>query len=320
MRRAFYITWLVLVACSGERGTGPQSTSLEVAVEYWPNGYLRSAYQFYVDAQGQRVMHGYYRTYSQRVENLLWSERLFFSGRSTQLSYERCSESTERTANGNFEQGDFTHWRLEGARPTSILLVADGDPQRGAHSAKLTLHPGDIVRGGNRVELVRPDSGSYAEERIYGWSFKIPEDYAEEPYWQALCQFHSQPDFAAGEDWDTYPEHKPPLSILYHQGRCRLIYHDFDQVQHEIGSFPTSKGAWSDVFFQIKWSMEGDGYIEMYADGLPVTPFNGTDYKFYGSNVYNETGNYLKIGLYRDKRAEAINSVYVDDAYIEACR
>ena len=66
--------------------------------------------------------------------------------------------------------------------------------------------------------------------------------------------------------------------------------------------------------------MEGDGYVEMYADGLPVTPFNGTDYKFYGSNVYNETGNYLKIGLYRDKRAEAINSVYVDDAYIEACR
>ena len=34
--------------------------------------------------------------------------------------------------------------------------------------------------------------------------------------------------------------------------------------------------------------------------------------------MYNETGNYLKIGLYRDKRAEAINSVYVDNAYIEA--
>jgi len=65
--------------------------------------------------------------------------------------------------------------------------------------------------------------------------------------------------------------------------------------------------------------MNGDGYIEMYADGQPVTAFNGTDYKSYGSNMYNETGNYLKIGLYRDKRAEAINSVYVDNAYIEAC-
>jgi hypothetical protein len=36
--------------------------------------------------------------------------------------------------------------------------------------------------------------------------------------------------------------------------------------------------------------------------------------------MYNETGNYLKVGLYRDKRAEAVNSVYVDDAYIETCR
>ena len=65
--------------------------------------------------------------------------------------------------------------------------------------------------------------------------------------------------------------------------------------------------------------MDGDGYIEMHADGQPVTAFDGTDHKFYGSNMYNESGNYLKIGLYRDKRAEAINSVYVDDAYIEAC-
>lgn len=321
MRSALYIALLCLGACSDRRGTEPVPPALSETVEYWPNGYLRSAYEHYTNKRGQKVLHGAYRTYAQRVDGLLWSEQLFVDGRLVEQVYQRCDAMEEfPTVNGDFELGDFTAWRLEGARPTSILLVSDEDPRRGAHSAKLTLHPGDIVRSGNRVELVRADSGRYDQTHMYGWSIKIPLDYVEEPYWQALCQFHSQPDFAAGEDWNTYPEHKPPISILYSQSRCRLIYHDAAQTQHEIGAFPIDKGAWSDVFFQIRWSMEGDGYIEMYADNRPVTAFNGTDHKFYGSNMYNETGNYLKVGLYRDKRAEAVNSVYVDDAYIETCR
>ena len=55
--------------------------------------------------------------------------------------------------------------------------------------------------------------------------------------------------------------------------------------------------------------MNGYGYAETYADRRPVTAFNGTDHKSYGSNVYNELGNYLKTGFYRDKLAEAINAI-----------
>lgn len=209
-------------------------------------------YQHYTNARGHTVLHGSYQTYSERAQNLLWSERTFFNGQAIALRYERCGPTEDPPiANGDFELGDYTAWRLEGARSTSIQLVPSNDPQRGLHSAKLTLHP---------VDIVRVDSG-----------------------------------------------------------RCRLIYHDAEQVQHEIGAFPIRKGAWSSVFFQIRWSMNGGGYIEMHADEQPVTAFNGTDYKSYRSNTYNETGNYLKIGLYRDKQAEAINSVYVDNTYIEAC-
>ena len=64
--------------------------------------------------------------------------------------------------------------------------------------------------------------------------------------------------------------------------------------------------------------MNGYGYAETYADRRPVTAFNGTDHKSYGSNVYNELGNYLKIGFYRDERAEAINAILIL-ACIEAC-
>ena len=65
--------------------------------------------------------------------------------------------------------------------------------------------------------------------------------------------------------------------------------------------------------------MADDGYIEMYVDDKPVTPFNGTDYRFYSPNVYNAFGNYLKVGLYRDSRALGVNAVYVDDLVISGC-
>ena len=57
----------------------------------------------------------------------------------------------------------------------------------------------------------------------------------------------------------------------------------------------------------------------MYVDGKPVTAFNGVDYKHYGLNVHNEVGNFLKVGLYRDRRATQVNSVYIDNLTIGDC-
>jgi hypothetical protein len=91
-------------------------------------------------------------------------------------------------------------------------------------------------------------------------------------------------------------------------------------VSRPLGTFPMVKGKWFQVFFQIRWSLADDGYVEMYVDGKPVTPFNGTDYRYYAANVYNEVGNYVKIGLYRDKRAVRVATAYVDDVFIGACR
>ena len=55
--------------------------------------------------------------------------------------------------------------------------------------------------------------------------------------------------------------------------------------------------------------MNGDGRVETYAYRQSVTAFNDTGHKLYGSNMYNELGNYPKIGFYRDKCAEAINTI-----------
>ena len=68
---ALYIAWLCLAACSDRRGTEPSSPMLEETAEYWSNGYLRSVYQHYTNARGHTVLHGSYRTYSERAQNLL---------------------------------------------------------------------------------------------------------------------------------------------------------------------------------------------------------------------------------------------------------
>ena len=92
-----------------------------------------------------------------------------------------------------------------------------------------------------------------------------------------------------------------------------------DQVRRTAGSRRIAKGEWLEVYMQIKWSLEDDGYVEMYVNGEPVIAFNGVDYKFYGPTVHNEVGNYLKIGLYRDVRSTEVNSAYVDNLTVDDC-
>jgi len=319
-----WIVWWMMgwmmVGCGGDDAVlGPEE--LEVWMERWENGKMKVEYQYYFDGNGVPIRHGYYREYSQFVDGLVTSEGRFTKGARDGEWYERCASNQPFPLfeNGGFELGSFDGWRLEGAGEHSIELVTNENPETGTYSARLTLHPGDIISSGNRVELVRLDSANFQQERIYSWRFKIDEEYREEPFWQTFCQFHSQPDFASGEDWGSYPEYRPSLSILYSEGVCTLKLISPDQAVRDIGTFEIEKGVWFEVFFQIKWSLEADGYVEMYVDDEPVTPFNGTDYKYYRPNVFNEVGNYLKIGLYRDKRAVEINSVYVDDLFVGDC-
>jgi hypothetical protein len=303
--------------CSGERLTSiikPSGPVVEIWQESWDNGNARFEFQYYLDAAGAPLKHGYYKEYSRFVNNLLTVEGRYTNGVKTGQWYTRCNPGPLPPVfkNGGFENANFSGWMLDGVEKNRIDLIASDDPQRGQYSAKLTLVD-------NRVELVRMDPDSYQQERIYNWSFKIDEDFGEEPYWMVINQFHSQPDFPKGETWATYPAFRPPVSISYAEGHARLLVIPLDQVVVTLGSFPVEKGKWFDIYLQIKWSLGDDGYIEMYVDGKPVTRFNGVDYKHYGPNVHNEVGNFLKVGLYRDRRATQVNSVYIDNLTIDDC-
>ena len=314
----YRMCWILLIAIVGcaEAPVDPRQERVALSAERWENGRVRLEYQYYLNARGQVVRHGWYREYSRFVDRLVTVEAHYERGVRLGARRVRCEVGSAPLDydNGDFEFGTFHGWSLERAREESIALVADAG--RGRYSAKLVLQPGDVVRGGNRVELVRQDSSDFLGERIYAWSFKIDAAYEEEPYWQTICQFHNKPDFARGETWDNYPVYFPPLSILYADGVGKVKLFTLDQTPHIIGTFPVRKGEWFDIYFHIKWSLGGDGYVEMFVDDRPVTPINGTDYKYYSPNAYNAFGNYLKVGLYRDSRSRKVNAVYVDNVLI----
>ena len=308
---------LVFGNCGQEHDDGVVDTpelNLEIWHEQWDTGNAKVDYQYYLDAVGSPVKHGYFKEYTRLVDRLVMQEGKYSDGIKTGVWYNRCNQGPfpPTFINGGFENGNFSGWLVDGGETNSIELVGGDAPEQGQFSAKLTLND-------NRVELVRTDPGNYLEERIYTWRFKIDKDFKDEPYWMLICQFHSQPDFPKGETWDNYPELRPPVSIAYEDGEARLVLIPLDQITTTLGFFPLEKGVWVDIFLQIKWSLEDDGYIEMFVDGKPVTAFNGIDYKYYGPNVHNEVGNFLKIGLYRDHSASEINSVYIDNLTIDDC-
>ena len=80
---------------------------------------------------------------------------------------------------------------------------------------------------------------------------------------------------------------------------------------------PIVKGQWYDVVFHMYWSDDNTGFVEAWINGTSVTPFNGTDNKFYRRNIFNRTGNYFKFGQYRGHEQPAhTNTVYFDEVRI----
>lgn len=214
--------------------------------------------------------------------------------------------------NGSFETGDFEGWIVAEARENSIT-VCNSPVKTGNYAAKINPKPEDIVDLGPRAEISTYDFGTYKKERFYSWDYMFDSSYIDSRPWQMIMQFHDQPNYFIGQTWQTYPGLRPPLSILYSNGIAYFYLNIFGKPEILVGKFNVKKGVWFNITFKCKWSMENDGYTELYVDGNPITPFNGTDYKYYSPNCNNIVGNFLKIGLYRDKTITTENTVYVDN-------
>ena len=226
------------------------------------------------------------------------------------------------------------------------ISISDEFASVGAHSCKFTVSPESVVANGNRAELTFDQQAVEGEVAWYEWSFLIPEDYPDVPLkdnngapnWQVIGQWHQQPVFAEGEDWNNFTGQgsSPPVAVYYNYFAAGdLDYQaarsdpatqeifgynpDWDEVatitiSYGLKSIAVSeikKGEWVHLKINIRWSENEDGYIQVWQDGKEIT--NG---KTYGANMLNKASHYFKFGLYRNPSIAFSQTLYYDEVKI----
>jgi len=216
------------------------------------------------------------------------------------------------------EQAIFPPWEYQG-NPESFQIVTE-NPRKGTYCAKFTIDAGELWTSPYsgiqtaRSEIQHFNVAPAQQELYYAWSLKIPTDYSESSDWQVVGQFHDQPDYANGERWENYPAHSPPVSFIYKNGKIGLtVHHPFETGTVVISERAITKGAWNDIILRIYWSTKSDGYIEAWINNSPMTDDSGEITRYQFRNLYNDAGNYLKLGLYRSNAITTKNSVYFDE-------
>jgi hypothetical protein len=224
--------------------------------------------------------------------------------------------------------GDFETGTLEGFH----FLVADQDintriitspVRKGSFALRNTLRPDDYVNNGYRSELAVYNCASYRSEVFYGFSFMVDTNYSDQEF-NLICQWQDIPYFAQGEIWEPHPTlhgSSPPLGLIYVNGQLEIKMNadpNSNNATFLVGSpQPIAKGQWYDIVAHIYWNDDNSGFIEFWLDGASITPFNGTDNKFYNKNLYNRAGNYFKFGQYRGKdKTSATNIIYFDEVKV----
>ena len=231
---------------------------------------------------------------------------------------------------GDFERGDLSGWDVrEAARDDSIQIVTD-PVHRGRYAAKFTVREGDFVSNGNRAELTHDNGDRAGSEVWYAWSFLVPEEFPDTEWkpklWQALGQWHDQPDKALGETWQTMPGRSPSIAIYYTskkgESAIELWYGTYgkDAVQKIVATAPLQKGKWHDMQFHIGWSQDETGFVEAFLDGQSLINPDGENHRATGPNMWNAASPFLKVGLYRNKEITTTNSVYFDEVRAGATR
>jgi hypothetical protein len=178
---------------------------------------------------------------------------------------------------------------------------------------QVTVHDGDQVTdsdqwGGNeRAEISRryhadTGEGTDGDERWYGLSFLIDSDFPAMPSNAAsiITQFLKENNSSA-----PYPNPTIDIRIKYRSGTHRLEVYNRKkvggswQVQlHDIG--PIAKETWTDLAVHVKWSIDNDGFWEVWRDGERVahdeTPtLPGTNFPTFqkmGAYRWNDTQTY----------------------------
>ncbi len=173
------------------------------------------------------------------------------------------------------------------------LEIVSTPVRAGKHAASFKLAAEE-----DRVELRVPGEVPIGAERWYGFSVFLPEDWAPEPRYVLVSQWHARPD--EGE-----PGRSPPLGLLV-SGESWKLWSRWDDRPltpagadlhlTELWTGPIERGRWTDWVIHARWSFGPDGSLEVWKDGERIV-------EHAGPNCYNDRrGLYFKWGLYHTQR------------------
>lgn len=223
---------------------------------------------------------------------------------------------------GDFEKGNLNGFYLLVSDTFVNTQIVTAPVRKGNYALKNTLRPDDYVFNGYRTELSVYNCAKYKTEVFYGFSFMIDTAYSNQEF-NIICQWQDLPNYIQGENWEPTPVLRgssPPLAIVYINGTIELKMNENPSSNNNtflVGSQSINKGQWYDVVSHIYWSDDNTAYLEFWLNGKYLTPFNGTDNKYYKRNLFNRVGNYFKFGQYRGKdKTSNTNTIYFDEVKI----
>jgi hypothetical protein len=193
----------------------------------------------------------------------------------------------------------------------------------GNRCLKVRLRPQDFVDHGYRSELGIVHSAPDQSEMYYGFAIMIDSLYADTVF-NVVAQWQDLPAFNEGESWSSYPRlhgSSPPVHFNFVNNVLELKINDNPHSDKETkviaSTAPLERGRWYAVVLHAFWSTTANGFLEAWVDGQHLTPYNGSDFKYYSRNLFTHEGNYMKFGQYRGQNRPAHeNTIWFDDVHV----
>ena len=156
-----------------------------------------------------------------------------------------------------------------------------------------------LVGGKTRSEISIDSPWLEGDTVRYTWKFMIPAATTPDPsqrFW-VITQWHDQPNFRLGQDWDTYQTgNSPPLVIGYGEIdglRAITISYGAPNPVFVTPEFYIADDTWYEMDMLVRWSQSHDGSAVLKIDGTQVWAATG-------ANMHNAYQHYWKLGQYRN--------------------
>lgn len=218
--------------------------------------------------------------------------------------------NTKVTLTDDFEGGQLADFWVSGDAGSGryvpeAVSFTDQYHRSGAHCVRLSLEEGFIRQDGGdghfteRTELDSRKHPFLNQEVWYRFSLLLPAQFPIIDNRLVISQMKQN-------GLEEGPLIAQRLRNGQHYLTIRDLTHEITE-QHRFNLPELTKESWHDFIFQIRYSDQQDGYVNVWMDGTQVISFTG-------KTAYEKADNrfYHKIGLYRDQCPDPM-TIYFDD-------